>query len=263
MPTRSPELIPTSATATPAAAGSVALLSTARAEYVQQKRDFTAHRGAEIIGPGVAVPRITCADALALVAWWSREVPALASRLEAGASAPEIAAWARCTLAVRAVASAPVAAGAGDRAYPDAFRLWRCIKQISTAMDAHAVAPRNAGAELAVLASEVMRAADRARASADNASQAINKVSDALASGAAKVSGAAGRGAGEGAIKGALSAAAVPAALIGGAALVGGLVWWRVASHNDNKKKPDDEKPKRATSKPSKAKRAKKSGGRS
>ncbi len=261
MPTRSPELIPTSATATPAVVGSAALLSTARAEYVQQKRDFTRHRGAEIIGPGVAVPRITYADALALVAWWSREVPALALRLDAGASAPEIAAWARSALAVRAVASAPVAAGDGDRAYPDAFRLWKCIKQIAAVMDAHAVAPRNAGAELAVLASDIARAAERARASADDASHAINQVSTALASGAAKVSGAAGRGAGEGAIKGALSAAAVPAAVIGGVALVGGLVWWRmrVASRNDNEKPKQSTK--RATS-PRKAKRAK-SGGRS
>lgn len=261
MPTRSPELIPTSATATPAVVGSDALLPTARAEYVQQKRDFTRHRGAEIIGPGVAVPRITHADALALVAWWSREVPALALRLDAGASAPEIAAWARSALAVRAVTSAPVAAGDGGRAYPDAFRLWKCIKQIAAVMDAHAVAPRNAGAELAVLASDIARAADRARASADDASHAINKVSSALASGAAKVSGAAGRGAGEGAIKGALSAAAVPAAVIG-VALVGGLVWWRVrvASRDDNEKPKQSTK--RATS-PRKEKRAKKSGGRS
>lgn len=238
MSPRSPVPTPPDA-ATPAALGSAAPHSSARAAYLDQKRDFIARRGAERIAPGVAVPRLSYADALALVAWWSRAVPSLAACLELGDCDPEVAEWARCALAVRAIASGPVAAGQGAALYPSPFRVWHCIKRIAMALDAHAVAVRNAGAaELAALASTVARAASDVRTGAGDASHAIGQVSDALATGAAKVSGAAGRGAGEGAIKGALSAAAVPAA-IAGVALVGGLALWRAsrggaASRNDN-----------------------------
>lgn len=257
MSPRSPDPIPSDA-ATPAALGSAALRSSARAVYLDQKRDFISRRGVERIAPGLAVPRLTYADALALVAWWSREVPSLVACLELGACDPEVAEWARCALAVRALASGPVAAGQGAALYPSPYRLWHCIKRITMALDAHAVAVRNASAaELAALAATVARAASDVRTGASDASHAIGDVSDALATGAAKVSGAAGRGAGEGAIRGALSAAAVPAA-IAGVALVGGLVLWRAtrggaASRNDNA----------APSKPPKKKRAKKAGGRS
>lgn len=239
MPPRSPDPTPPDA-ATPAAVGSAAPRSSARAVYLDQKRDFITRRGVERIAPGVAVPRLTYADALALVAWWSRAVPALAACLELGDCDPEVAEWARCALAVRALATGPVVAGQGAALYPSPYRLWHCIKRIAMALDAHAVVVRNAGAaELAALAATVARAASDVRTGADDASHAIGTVSDALATGAAKVSGAAGRGAGEGAIKGALSAAAVPAA-IAGAALVGGLVLWRATrtprreSRNDN-----------------------------
>lgn len=256
MPPRSPEPTPPDA-ATPAALGSAAPRSSARAVYLDQKRDFISRRGAERIAPGLAVPRLTNADALALVAWWSRAVPSLAACLELGNCDPEVAEWARCALAVRALASGPVAAGQGAALYPSAFRLWHCIKRIALALDAHAGGVRNAGAaELAALAATVARAAGDVRTGAGDASHAIGEVSDALATGAAKVSGAAGRGAGEGAIKGALSAAAVPAA-IAGVALVGGLVLWRATradSRNDNA----------APAKPHKTKRTKKkAGGRS
>lgn len=256
MPPRSPVPTPPDA-ATPAALGSAAPRSSARAVYLDQKRDFITRRGVERIAPGVAVPRLTYADALALVAWWSRAVPSLAACLELGDCDPEVAEWARCALAVRALASGPVAAGQGAALYPSPYRLWHGIKRIAQALDAHAVAVRNAGAaELAALASTVARAASDVRTGAGDASHAIGQVSDALATGAAKVSGAAGRGAGEGAIEGALSAAAVPAA-IAGVALVGGLVLWRASrdgSRNDNA----------APAKPRKAKRTKKkAGGRS
>jgi hypothetical protein len=234
MPTRSPVPIPPAAT--PAALGTAAPRSSARAVYLAQKRDVAARRGAEIIGPGVAVPRLTCADALALVAWWAREVPALAAGGRGDAD-PDVAAWARCALDVRARATTPAAAGQGAAHYPAPDRLWHCIKRVALALDARGVAPRNANAaELAGLAAQVARAASDVRTGAADASHAIGTVSDALAAGAAKVSGAAGRGAGEGAIKGALSAAAVPAA-IAGVALVGGFVLWRATrgeSRNDN-----------------------------
>lgn len=237
MPTRSPVPIPPSA-ATPAALGPAAP-SSARAVYLQQKRAYTAHRGAEIIGGGVAVPLLTHADALELVGWWSSKVPALAACLEAGACDPEVAEWARCALAVRALASGPVAAGAGDHPYPDRFRLWRCIKRIALAMDTRNVAAPSwsAATDGARSLGELVKAATAtaadAKGGADNAAHAIGAVSDALAGGAAKVSGAAGRGAGEGAIKGALSAAAVPAA-IAGAVLVGGFVLWRWSRNADD-----------------------------
>ena len=257
MPPRSPDPTPPDA-ATPAALGSTAPRSSARAEYVRQKRDFTARRGAEVIAPGVAVPRITYADALALVAWWSRAVPSLAACLELGDCDPEVAEWARCSLAVRALATGPVTVGQGGALYPSPYRLWHCIKRIAMALDAHAVGVRNASAaELAALASTVARAASDVRTGADNASAAIGTVSDALATGAAKVSGAAGRGAGEGAIKGALSAAAVPAA-IAGVALVGGLVRWRATRTPRGESRNDNRAPAAAA-----RKKRKKAGGRS
>ncbi len=248
MPTRSPGLIPTPVAATPAALGTAAPRSSARAVYLAQKRDFAARRGAEIIGPGAAVPRLTCADALALVAWWGLEIPALAAGGRGDAD-PDVAAWARCALDVRARATTPTAAGQGAARYPAPDRLWQCIKRIALALDARAVATRNAdAAELAALAAQVARAASDVRTGAADASHAIGAVSDALATGVAKVSGAAGRGAGEGAIKGALSAAAVPAA-IAGVALVGGFVLWRAtraASRNDNHEPRTRTKKKRA-----------------
>ena len=263
MPTLSPGLIPiVPAAATPAARGTAAPCSSARAVYVQQKRDATGLRGAEIVGPGVAVPRITHADALALVAWWSREVPSLAS--SPGAGDAEVAAWARCALAARSLASGPVAADAGGALYPDAFRLWDGIRRIATAMDAHAVAPRNVGAvEWPSLAAQLARAASLARdRAADEGRRAIGSASDALATGAAKVSSAAGRGAGEGAIRGALSAVALPAAVVG-VALVGGLVAWRVTRAAPGER--DDHRaastsPRKTKTKPKKPKKA---GGRS
>jgi hypothetical protein len=115
MPTRSPVPIPPAAT--PAALGTAAPRSSARAVYLAQKRDVAARRGAEIIGPGVAVPRLTCADALALVAWWSREVPALSAGGR-GDVDPDVAAWARCALDVRARATTPRGGGAGRGALP-------------------------------------------------------------------------------------------------------------------------------------------------
>jgi hypothetical protein len=246
MSTRSPVPTPTSA-ATPAALASAAPSSTARAVYLHQKRTFAAHRGAELYGGGLAVPRITYADALALVGWWSRDVPALAACLEVGDCDPDVAAWARCALTVRAVATGPAAVGAGAAPYPDRVRLWNCIKRIATAMDSHQVTPRNASRvelekqiaafmeRLRAADAAAKRAGDSVKARAGDAAQAIGDVSDALAGGAAKVSAAAGRGAGEGAIRGALSAAKVPAA-IAGVALVGGLAVW-VASRagNDNR----------------------------
>jgi hypothetical protein len=139
MPTRSPGLTPPSA-ATPAALGPAAP-SSARAVYLQQKRTHTARRGAEIIGGGLAVPLITYADALELVAWWSSRVPTLAACLEdGGACDAEVAEWARCALAARALSAGPVAAGAGGALYPDRFRLWKCIKRIALAMDTRNVA---------------------------------------------------------------------------------------------------------------------------
>lgn len=265
MPTRSPGLIPSAAT--PAALGSAAP-SSARAVYLQQKRTHTARRGAEIIGAGLAglaVPLITYGDALELVAWWSRNVPALASCLDAGACDPEVGEWARCALAARALASGPVAAGAGGGLYPDRFRLWKCIKRIALAMDTRNVsAPSwSAAVDSARSVGELVKAATTtaadAKNGADDAAHAVGVVSDALAVGAAKVSAAAGRGAGTGAIVGALSAAKVPAA-IAGVALVGGLVLWRVSraeSRNDNRAA--------SSSTARKAKQAKrtKSGGRS
>lgn len=260
MPTRSPVLTPPSA-ATPAALGPAAP-SSARAVYLHQKRTHTARRGAEIIGGGLAVPLITYADALELVAWWSSNVPRLSACVDAGACDPEVAEWARCALAARALAAGPVAAGAGGGLYPDRFRLWKGIKRISLAMDTRNVsAPSwSAAAGDVRRVGELVKAATAtaadAKGGADDAAHAVGVVSDALAGGAAKVSAAAGRGAGEGAIRGALSAAAVPAA-IAGVALVGGLVLWRAAraeTRNDN----------RAASAPStrKAKRTK-AGGRS
>ena len=247
MPTRSPVPTPTSA-ATPAALAPAApSSSTARAVYLDQKRTFTAHRGAEIVGGGLAVPRVTHADALALVGWWSRDVPSLVACLEAGDCDPEVAAWARCALTVRAGATGPAAVGAGAAPYPDRVRLWQCIKRIAMVMDAHQVAPRNASRaelekQIAVFEVDLRRmdaatahAGEAVKARAGDAAQAIGAVSDALASGAAKVSAAAGRGAGEGAVSGVLSAAKVPAA-IAGVALVGGLALWAASrANNDNR----------------------------
>lgn len=236
--------VPTPGNATPAALGPAAPSSAARALYLQQKRFFTARRGADVLD-GVAVPRINGADALELVAAWTSALPALVARLDA-ANDPEVAEWARCALVVRARAGGPAA-----ELYADRIRLWRCLGRIAAAMDRRNVAPswsdvtdgaRRVG-ELVKLASA---AAADAKGSAGNAAQAIDVVSDAVAGGAEKVSAAAGRGAGEGAIRGALKAAA-PAAAVVGVALVGGLLLWR-ASRNDNRA-PSETAPRKAARK--------------
>lgn len=240
MSTCSPVPIPGSAT--PAPLGPAAP-SSARAVYLQQKRSFTARRGADVFG-GVAVPRINRADALELVAAWSSALPALVARLEAGTSDLEIAEWARCALAVRALAGEPAA-----ELYADRIRLWRCLGRIASAMDRRNVAApswsdvTDAARRVGELVKLASAAAADAKGGANNAALAIGAVSDAMAGGAAKVSAAAGRGAGEGAIRGALTAAA-PAAAVAGVALVGGLLLWR-ASRNDNRE-PSETAPRKA-----------------
>jgi len=253
MPTHSPDPIPSSAS-TPVALGTVA--PSARAVYLQQKRGYAACRGAEIVGGGVAVPLITHADTLALVACWSSNVPALASRRVEDAADPEVVAWARCALAARALATGR----AGDAPYPDRVRLWEGIKRIALAMDTRNVsapswsAVADGARHLGELAKTASATAADADDGADHIARSIGGVADALASGASKVSAAAGRGAGEGVVTGALAAAAVPMAIVGGV-LVGGFALW-ASSRNDNNAR----EPSRAAS--SRSPRSKRAGGR-
>jgi hypothetical protein len=246
MPTRSPELTltPTGA-ATPAAPVPAAPTASARAAYLEQKRTFTARRGAELHA-GRAVPHLTCGEAVALIAWWSPAVLALGQG--AGATTdPDAAAWSRCALSARATA----ARAAPGALYPHRVALWEAVRGLAEALDRRNVAAptwsdvADRARGVRELVASATAAAAQARGGAADAATSIGVVSDALAGGAAKVSAAAGKGIGEGAVRGALSAAAVPAA-VAGVGLLGGLLIWRVARNDERAANPG---PRRTTRK--------------
>jgi len=201
----------------PASPGGAALFhapSDARTAYLAQKRDLSRRRGAALVG-GVAVPRTTTADVLALATWWSAEVDKLRAGGDLGeADRAAIIAWRGCMDTIsRRTESTPLGA-----TYPDNTHVWTCVGRLATHLTRRQVLP-----------SWWHAAGATARTFLDAFDERIDAVGDRMAANAAKVSEAVGAAVGTSAVDSAVKAAAIPIALAA-SGLVAGVVLLRATS---------------------------------